>query len=113
MNLECWIYATRQGCETPESAVSVVRRLGPRFRSWLDAGLIAGYQAVALTDPEELVERDLDPEILDPVTHGELPAIYLNLTYELGGPRPDAAERDALLAEAGLVHVFTDSSAGQ
>lgn len=106
MDLQCWIYAAAPA--GPEAAISTIRSLREALQPRLTAGTLAGYSAVALLEPDDFADEDIDPALVEPVTHGALPAVYLNLTYDLDRQRPGGPEIESLLAGAGLVHVLTD-----
>ena len=63
-----------------------------------------------MTD-DDFDEKDVDREFVEPITGGELPAIFLNITYDLETNAPGDPEVDAFIARAGLVHSLTDPPA--
>jgi hypothetical protein len=112
MNLQAWIYAARKDDDTPEEVLATVRMLGVDLEARLAAGSLAGYRATAVLVDDDFEDQDIERALVEPVTGGTLPAIYLNLTYDLDRHQPVAAELETQLSDAGLVHVLTDPPAG-
>ncbi|MFD5748776.1 hypothetical protein [Streptomyces sp. NPDC127033] len=108
MGLQSRIFVTREGCDVPETAIDLVRRLGRQLAVHYKSGQLAGYETVAITELGDFENEEIDRELVESVTCGQLPAIYVNLTFELDSQRPDDVEIGSLLPGAELVEVFTE-----
>jgi hypothetical protein len=82
MRMQCWIYATVVAGE--EECIAKCAVLRESLNPLLEAGAFLGWQASSLLTHEDYREKDVDPEWVEPVTHGALPAIQLNVTYGSG-----------------------------
>ncbi|GAB3893293.1 hypothetical protein GCM10029964_069830 [Kibdelosporangium lantanae] len=107
MNLQGWIYVATKDYGTREAVITALRELGARLETKVDDS-IAGFAAVALVEPDDFEEYDIDRREVEGVTHGRLPAIHLNITYDLDLHRVDDPEIAELLSAAGMTHVVTD-----
>jgi hypothetical protein len=106
MRMQCWIYATVVAGE--EECIAKCAVLRESLNPLLEAGAFLGWQASSLLTHEDYREKDVDPEWVEPVTHGALPAIQLNVTYDLDGHQPSNAAVDAILSQTGFKYVGKD-----
>jgi hypothetical protein len=102
MSLATKIYVTEQGATDPDSAIRVSRALGAHFADLLAQGLISGYQVTAITGDDQFEEDDLPRELIEGVTEGRLPAVYVNMTYDDADPRHTGADHADFLYDHGL-----------
>lgn len=93
--------------ESPDATIALVRRLREALRPHREAGTLEGFRAVAITEPDDFDEHDIDPDLVEHVTQGALPALYLNLTYDIDHQQPDHPAIASLLADTGVEHVLT------
>jgi hypothetical protein len=100
MRLGARIYATTHGCEDRPCALAAKDAIAEALAQRRAAGLLAGYEATVIASDEDWEEQGLDREVIDAVTGGGLPVIYVNITYDADDPR----QRDA--DHADLVEMF-------
>ncbi|WP_406159572.1 hypothetical protein OG298_20445 [Streptomyces sp. NBC_01005] len=103
MNLFCKIFVSGREFETQDAAIDLMRSFGSRLASLLKSNALAGYRVVAITELDDFEEEDIDREIVESITIGRLPAIYINLTYDLDEHSPDDRELGLILSESGMV----------
>jgi hypothetical protein len=108
VNLQAWIYALPMAGRDADAAVAQVAALREALDPMLARGAFAGWHAAALLSEDDLEEEDIDPEWIEPATGGELPAVFLNITYDRDQGSAGDAELDALIARTGLRHTLTD-----
>jgi hypothetical protein len=106
MRLQCWIYAVAAAGE--DDCIARCAMLRESLNPLLEAGAFAGWAASSLLTRDDYEEKDIDPEWVEPVTHGALPAIQLNVTYDLDRHQPNNAAVDAILSQAGFAYVGKD-----
>ena len=106
MRMQCWIYATLAAGE--EECIAKCAMLRKNLNALLQAGVFLGWAASSLLTQDDYEDKDIDPEWVEPVTHGALSAIYLNVTYDLDRHQPGNTEVEAILAQAGFEYVFKD-----
>ena len=108
MDLQAWIYVLPMAGRDTDAVAAEVAALKEALDPMLARGAFAGWQAFSLLTEDDFDDKDVDPGLVEPVTGGELPAIFLNITYDRDkGPAGDG-EVDALVARSGLRHTFTD-----
>lgn len=107
MNLACRIYVSRQEFETQEAVVDIKNALGSRLSSLLNNEIIAGYAVTILSETDDFDEEDIDREIVESVTAGHLPAIYVNVTYDIDEHDAHSEEAASLLLGSGMVLAFS------
>jgi len=107
MNFETRVYATTQGCDDRDAAVELMRAMGQRIRAIAARRPGFGWQVIAFADDEDIEDFDVPTEFTDRATGGRLPALNVNLSYDLDVAPAGDPELDALLAEFGLTHVAT------
>jgi hypothetical protein len=106
MRMQCWIYATVVAGE--EECIIKCAELRESLNSLLEAGIVLGWAASSLLTQDDYQEKDIDPEWVEPVTHGALPAISLNVTYDLDRHQPNNTEVNAILSQTGFEYVGKD-----
>lgn len=111
MNLQCWIYVGSGEYGSRQAVLEALRALESHLERRFKAESFAGYQAVALVEPDDFEEDDIDRDLVESVTQGRLPALYLNITYDLDVHRPGDPETESVLSAAGMTHVVTDPPA--
>jgi hypothetical protein len=102
MSLATRIYVTEQGATDHDSTVRLAREIGADLHKLLDDGLLEGFQSVAITSEEHFEQDDLPRELVEGVTEGRLPAVYVNLTYDDENPRQTGADHTDFLFARGL-----------
>ncbi|MFC8828867.1 hypothetical protein ACFT9I_26360 [Streptomyces sp. NPDC057137] len=107
MNLSCEIFISEREFDTKDETVALMRNLGSRLSVLQAEEALAGYQVVALTDSGDFEDEDVDRELVESVTLGRLPAIYVNLTYFTGRPKIQDAELNSLFSRAGMTLALT------
>lgn len=107
MNLQTWVYATTAGCHDRSAAVDLMRELGQRLRRIAARRPDLGWQAIAFADEHDIEDFDVDTELTDLATGGRLPALNVNLSFDLDLAEAGDPEIDALLDEFQLLHVAT------
>jgi hypothetical protein len=107
MNLETRVYATTQGCDDRDAAVALMRRLGQHIREIAARRPGLGWQVIAFADEEDIEDFDVPTELTDRATGGRLPALNVNLSYDLDVAPAGDPELDTLLDAFGLIHVAT------
>lgn len=110
MELQAWIYVAPVEAEGEDALVELIRQVARDLKPRQEAGEFAGYTAVALAGPDDYEAGDIALDIVEEVTDGKFPAIYLNITYDLGSHRPVDPATAELLASRGFVHVLTDNT---
>jgi hypothetical protein len=63
-------------------AIALRGEIGAALRPLLDGGEIAGYRAVAVASEEDWDEHDIDRDVLEAVSGGVLPIVYLAISYD-------------------------------
>lgn len=97
MRLGARIYATTGGFDDRASAIAVKDAIGDALAARRAAGLLAGYEATVIATDEDWEEQGLDREVIDDVTGGALPVIYVNVTYDADDPRQRDADHRELV----------------
>jgi hypothetical protein len=100
MRLGARIYATTRRCDDVPTTIAVKEAIAETLERKRAAGLLTGYEATAITSDEDWEEEGLDRETIDAVTGGDLPLVYVNITYDTDDPR----QRDA--DHADVVEMF-------
>ncbi|GAB3883198.1 hypothetical protein ACFQ1S_44655 [Kibdelosporangium lantanae] len=106
MNLQGWIYVANKEYGTVEAALMALRELEAKLEAKVDADSIAGFTIVALAEPDDFVEYDINRVQVESVTHGRLPTMRLNITYDLDIHRVDQPDVGELLAAEDMVRVY-------
>lgn len=105
MNFQSYIYVTTEGCADRATAVAVTNVLADRLSVIAVRRPGLGWQVIPLVEAVDFDDFDLDAALLGSVTGGRLPAVNVNLSFDLDhGPAGDP-EIDLLLAEHGMVLV--------
>lgn len=107
MNLRTRVYATTAGCHDRATAVALMRALGERLRAIAARRPGLGWQAIAFADRQDIEDFDVDTELTDRATGGRLPALNVNLSFDLDLAPAGDPEIDALLQTFQLLHVAT------
>ena len=82
MELRCRIYVTRQGCENNHKALETTEQLrGVLFRYYTE-GRIEGYAIAPGLDEEDYDDHDIDQDLVEKITGGKFPFIFINITYD-------------------------------
>ncbi|MFD6329274.1 hypothetical protein ACFWGI_06805 [Streptomyces niveus] len=100
MNLSSEILISEREFDTEDDAADLMRKLGSRLSTLQNEGALAGYQVVTLTEAGDFQDEDIDRALVESVTLGRLPAIYVNLTHRTGSLTMHDAELNSLLAKA-------------
>jgi hypothetical protein len=100
------IYATTHGCEDRAYALAVKDAIAEKLAQRREAGLITGYEATAIGSDEDWEEQGLDREVIDEVTGGGLPVIYVNITYDADDPRQRDADHSDIVEMFHLLPVL-------
>lgn len=111
MKFQTRLYVTRQGCTDVPATRALAYELAPPLDELYNGKVIAGYQALVLKSEDDYEEHDLDRPMIERETQGELPAIFLNITYRIDLSPPDASAIDPLIARYGFKHLLTESDA--
>jgi hypothetical protein len=104
--LQCWIYSA--AFTSDELAAATARSLDDSLDQVLADGAIAGYRTMALVNDDDFADEDIDRDLVDRGTGGLLPAVYVNVTYDLDRHSAAPAKVRDLMARWGLMHVLTD-----
>lgn len=107
MNLETRVYATTQGCHDRDAALLLMRTLGQQIGEIAARRPGLGWQVIAFANAEDIEDFDVPTEFTDRATGGRLPALNVNVTYDLDVAPASDPELDALLESFGLVRVAT------
>lgn len=107
MNLQTRVYATTAGCPDRAAAVALMRAIGQRLREIAARRPGLGWQAIAFADAQDIEDFDVDTELTDRATSGRLPALNVNLSFDLDLAPAGDPEIEALLEEFQLLHVAT------
>jgi hypothetical protein len=108
VNYQAWIYVLPLPGRDREAVIAQVAEMKAALDPLLDRGVFTGWAIDSLLTEDDFDDRDIDPELVEPITGGELPAIYLNITYDLDRNAPGHREVDDFVTRTGLVHSFTD-----
>lgn len=108
MKLQAWIYVLPMAGRDLDAVTARVAELRAALDPLLRRGAFTGWAIDSLLTDDDFDEKDVDREFVEPITGGELPAIFLNITYDLESNAPGDPGVDDLIARTGLVHSFTD-----
>ncbi|HPT49678.1 MAG TPA: hypothetical protein PKZ22_05680 [Accumulibacter sp.] len=103
MNFRSYIYATVDGCVDREATLTIVNAIADRLAAIAARNPALGWQVIPLVEPEDFDDFDVDARLLAPVTGGRLPAINVNLSFDIDRCADGDPEIDALLAAHGMV----------
>lgn len=106
MKLQGWIYVANKEYGTYEAVIGALRELEAKLEEKVDAESIAGFTVVALTESDDFEEYDINRDVVERVTHGRLPTLRLNITYDLDIHRVDNPEVIELLSADDMVRVY-------
>ena len=105
MNFQSYIYVTTEGCADRTSTVVIMNDLADQLALIAARRPGLGWQVIPLVEAVDFDDFDVDADLLGSVTGGHLPAVNVNLSFDLDhGPAGDP-EIDQLLAEHGMVLV--------
>lgn len=105
MNFQSYIYVTTQGCADRTAAVAIANTLADRLTVIAARRPGLGGQVIPLVEAVDFDDFDLDAALLGLATGGRLPAVNVNLSFDLDqGPAGDP-DIDLLLAKYGMVLV--------
>lgn len=110
MDLVCEIFVSAREFDTDEEALSLMRRLGSRLSKLQKEGTLVGYQVVTLMESNDFDDEDVDRELVESVTGGRLPTIYVNLTRQGGSSRVRDDELTFLFHRGEIVIALTYST---
>lgn len=97
------------GSKGRASTLARLHALGARLKQLAADHPGLGFEAVALFELADFSDEEfVDRQIVESVTGGKLPAIYLNITYDLDRIGPGEPVIDSLLTEYGFKHALTD-----
>jgi hypothetical protein len=103
MRFQSYIYVTTQGCEDRDAAFAVMDAIADRLADIAERRDGLGWQVIPLVEPISYEEFDVDRDLLESITGGRLPAVNVNLSFNLDrGPDSDQ-EVDVLLRQYGLI----------
>ena len=102
MKLQHRLYATTQGCATGDAARELLRAAGVSLDELYEQGVIAGYKLLVLETESDYEDQDLDRPAIERETGGQLPVLFLNVTYRDEDPPPDLAAVDPLITKYAL-----------
>jgi hypothetical protein len=105
---QAWIYVLPMAGRDTEAVIAQVTAMKAALDPLLERGVFTGWAIDSLLTDDDFDTKDVDREFVDPITGGELPAVFLNITYDLERNAPGDPAVDAFLARTGLVHSFTD-----
>jgi hypothetical protein len=109
MKRQCRIYVTTESLSEDRTATRErLLTLGDRLKTLMEHTPGMGYSATVLYEPGDFEEEDIERELVEPTTGGQLPVMYLNLTYDLDQFGPGSAEEQAILRDYHFQHVLTD-----
>lgn len=106
MRLGARIYATTHGCEDRACALAVKDAIAEALAQRRADRLLTGYEATAIASDEEWELQGLDRELIDEVTGGGLPVIYVNITYDVDDPGQSGADHSDLVEMFHLLPVL-------
>jgi hypothetical protein len=86
MSLCYRLFVTTQGCDDNEKAFGIKERLRALLAEWYARKEISGYGVVSAMEPQDYLDYELDRELIEPVTHGAFPFVWVDLTYEADAP---------------------------
>jgi hypothetical protein len=105
LNFQSYIYVTTEGCADRAATVAITNVLADRLSMIAVRRPGLGWQVIPLVEAVDFDDFDLDAALLGSVTGGRLPAVNVNLSFDLDhGPAGDP-EIDLVLAEHGMVLV--------
>ena len=99
MKLQHRLYATTQGCRDGDSARELLRAAGVPLDGLYDRGVIAGYKLLVIESEDDYEDQDLDRPAIERETRGQLPALFLNVTYRDDDAPLDLAAVEPVLTE--------------
>ena len=105
MNFRNYVYATTEGCADREATLAVMNAIAERLEAITTRNPGLGWQVIPLVEPEDFDDFDVDAQLLAPVTGGRLPALNVNLSFDIDRCADGDPEIDALLAAHGMVLV--------
>jgi len=103
MRFRSHIYATVDGCVDREATVAIMNAIADRLAAIAARNPALGFQVIPLVEPEDFDDFDVDAQLLAPVTRGRLPALTVNLSFDIDRCADGDPEIDALLAAHGMV----------
>jgi hypothetical protein len=105
LNFQSFIYVTTEGCADRAATVAITNALADRLTAIAARRPGLGWQVIPLVEAVDFDDFDVDAALLGSVTGGRLPAVNVNLSFDLDdGPAGDP-EIDLLLAEHEMVLV--------
>ncbi|GIE94710.1 hypothetical protein [Paractinoplanes rishiriensis] len=108
MKLQAWIYVLPMAGRDTGAVIAQVAEMKAALDPLLERGVFAGWRIFSLLTDDDFDDKDVDREFVEPITGGELPAVFLNITYDLERNSPGDPQVEAFLDRTGLVHSFTD-----
>lgn len=103
MNFRSYIYATTAGCADREATLAIMNAIADRLEVIAARNPALGWQVIPLVEAEDFDDFDVDAQLLAPVTGGRLPALNVNLSFDIDRGVDGDPEIDALLAAHGMV----------
>lgn len=102
MNFRSYIYATIDGCSDRAATIDIVNAMADRLTVIAARNPALGWQVIPLVEEEDYDDFDVDAQLLATVTHGRLPAVNVNLSFDVDRGTDGDPEVDALLAAYGM-----------
>lgn len=75
-------FVTRDGCASRDDAQAQVRELGRALDARYQRGELRGYESFVVASDDDYLDYDLEHvrSLVEPITRGALPFIWLNIT---------------------------------
>jgi hypothetical protein len=106
MRLQSRVYVTTRGCEDEAAATATRKALVKELATRLAAGAIAGYEVASIAEEDDWEPTTFEPEPIEAVAQGRLPAVAANVAHDLDDPLQRPAELAGLLDAFGLRFVW-------
>lgn len=103
LNFRSYIYATIDGCSDRAATVGIMNAIADRLTVIAARNPALGWQVIPLVEEGDFDDFDVDAQLLATVSKGRLPAINVNLSFDIDRGADGDPEVDALLASYGLV----------
>jgi hypothetical protein len=100
------IYVTADGIADAASALALRARIAEALQRHLQDGLLSGYEVGSVTSEDQWADEGMDRDIIEPVTGGALPVVYVNLSYDADDPRQRDADHSQVIEAFGLREAY-------
>ena len=108
MKLQSRFYVTTHGFADANAARELAYEMAVPLDELYDRKVISGYQSFVLKAEDDYEEHDLDRELIERETQGELPAIFLNITYRIDAAPPDVSAIEPVITKYRFRHLLTE-----